>query len=69
MKPSFRASRGLWFIPLACVAAGIALSLCTIAIDKAFDYRLVPQSISGGPPHWTLAEGVGADRARRNRYT
>jgi uncharacterized membrane protein len=29
--------------------AGVALSLCTIAIDKAFDYRLVPQWISGGP--------------------
>jgi uncharacterized membrane protein len=42
-------SRRLWFIPLACVAAGVAVSLTTIAIDKAFDYRLVPQSISGGP--------------------
>lgn len=42
-------SRRLWFIPLACVAAGVALSIATIAIDKAFDYRLVPQSISGGP--------------------
>ena len=31
------------------MAAGVALSLATIAIDKAFDYRLVPQSISGGP--------------------
>ena len=40
---------GLWFIPLACVVAGVGLSLCTIAIDKAFDYKLVPQSISGGP--------------------
>ena len=46
---SSRLSRGLWLIPLACVIAGVALSLCTIAIDRAFDYRLVPQSISGGP--------------------
>lgn len=27
----------------------MALSIATIAVDKAFDYRLVPQSISGGP--------------------
>jgi uncharacterized membrane protein len=31
------------------VAAGVALSIATVAIDKAFDYQLVPQSISGGP--------------------
>jgi uncharacterized membrane protein len=31
------------------VAAGVALSIATIAIDKAFDYQLVPRSISGGP--------------------
>ena len=49
MNLSSRLSRGLWLIPLACVIAGVALSLCTIAIDRAFDYRLVPQSISGGP--------------------
>ncbi len=40
---------GLWFIPLVCVLAGVGLSFGTIAIDKAYDYRLVPQSISGGP--------------------
>ena len=49
MKPFSRVARGLWFIPLACVVAGVGLSLCTIAIDKAFDYKLVPQWISGGP--------------------
>ncbi len=49
MKTSSRLSRRLWFIPLACVIAGVALSLSTIAIDRAFDYELVPQSISGGP--------------------
>jgi uncharacterized membrane protein len=32
-----------------CVVAGIGLSFATIAIDQSFDYRLVPQSISGGP--------------------
>jgi uncharacterized membrane protein len=49
LKPFSRLSRGLWFVPLACVLAGVALSLGTIAIDKAFDYELVPEWISGGP--------------------
>jgi uncharacterized membrane protein len=31
------------------VLAGVGLSVGTIAIDKAYDYKLVPQSISGGP--------------------
>ena len=44
-----RLRSGLWFIPLMCVLAGVALSFGTIAIDRAFDYQLVPQSISGGP--------------------
>lgn len=49
VKPFTRLSHGLWVIPLACVIAGVALSLATIAIDKAFDYQLVPEWISGGP--------------------
>ena len=32
-----------------CVLAGVGLSLGTIAIDKAYDYELIPQWISGGP--------------------
>ena len=48
-KPFSRLSSGLWFVPLACVLAGVGLSVGTIAIDKAYDYKLVPQSISGGP--------------------
>ena len=32
-----------------CVLAGVGLSVGTIAIDNAYDYKLVPQSISGGP--------------------
>lgn len=44
-----RLRRGLWFIPLTCVLAGVALSFGTIAIDQAYDYKLVPRSISGGP--------------------
>jgi uncharacterized membrane protein len=42
-------STGLWFIPLTCVLAGVGLSFSTIAIDKAYDYELIPQWISGGP--------------------
>ena len=32
-----------------CVIAGVGVSFGTIAVDKAFDYELVPESISGGP--------------------
>jgi uncharacterized membrane protein len=49
MTPFSRFSRGLWFVPLACVLAGVALSLITIAIDRAFDYKAVPEWLSGGP--------------------
>ncbi len=48
-KPFSRLSTALWFVPLTCVLAGVGLSLGTIAIDKAFDYKLVPRTISGGP--------------------
>ena len=44
-----RLSTGLWFVPLMCVLAGVGLSFGTIAIDRAYDYELIPQSISGGP--------------------
>ncbi|MBB3237364.1 DUF2254 domain-containing protein [Phyllobacterium endophyticum] len=44
-----RLRAGLWFIPLTCVLAGVALSFGTIAIDQAYDYKLVPQWLSGGP--------------------
>jgi uncharacterized membrane protein len=49
VKPFSRFSGGLWFVPLACVLAGVGLSIGTIAIDKAFNYELIPKSISGGP--------------------
>src|ERR687898_2319078 len=42
-------STGIWFVPLMCVLAGVGLSFGTIAIDRAYDYELIPQSISGGP--------------------
>ena len=39
----------LWFVPVMCVLAGVTLSYLTIAIDRSFDYRLVPESLTGGP--------------------
>lgn len=42
-------SAGLWLVPLTCVLAGVALSFGTIAIDRAYDYELIPRTISGGP--------------------
>jgi uncharacterized membrane protein len=49
LKRFSRLRTGLWFIPLACVLAGVALSFGTIAVDQAYDYNLVPQWLSGGP--------------------
>jgi uncharacterized membrane protein len=40
---------GLWFIPVLCVLGGVALSFGTIAVDRAFDFKLIPQSLTGGP--------------------
>ena len=42
-------SSRLWVIPVLCVIAGIALSLSTIAIDRAWDFDLLPQWLVGGP--------------------
>ena len=39
----------LWLIPVVCVLLGMILSFATIAIDRAWDYELVPTSIVGGP--------------------
>jgi uncharacterized membrane protein len=39
----------LWFVPVVCVLAGAALSFGTIAIDRYFDYKAIPQDIVGGP--------------------
>src|SRR5215212_10200728 len=32
-----------------CVLAGVALSFVTITVDRATDYRLIPQALTGGP--------------------
>jgi uncharacterized membrane protein len=36
-------------VPVVCVLAGGALSFSTIAIDRAADYELVPETLTGGP--------------------
>jgi len=43
------ARTGLWFVPVACVLAGVLLSFGTTALDRAFDYDLVPATLTGGP--------------------
>jgi uncharacterized membrane protein len=49
LHPFSRLSTGLWFVPLMCVLAGVGLSVGTMALDQAYDYALIPPSISGGP--------------------
>jgi uncharacterized membrane protein len=39
----------LWFIPVMCVLAGVAVSIGTIALDRWFDFDAVPRSVTGGP--------------------
>src|SRR6476469_4482950 len=39
----------LWFIPVLCVGAGVALSFVTLWIDRQTGYTLIPQSLTGGP--------------------
>ncbi|MFE4466957.1 DUF2254 domain-containing protein [Oerskovia sp. NPDC056781] len=41
--------QSLWLVPVVCVALGIVLSLSTIAVDRFFDYQLIPESVVGGP--------------------
>jgi len=44
----------LWFVPVLCVLAGAALSFGTIALDRAFDYKAIPESIDVGPDAATV---------------
>ena len=49
----FRAAHWLqtsmWFWPLVCIGAGIALSVISVAVDRAFDGALIPRALTGGP--------------------
>jgi uncharacterized membrane protein len=48
-------SSSLWFVPILCVLAGVALSFGTIAIDRAWGEGLVPGSLSAADPDAALA--------------
>ena len=39
----------LWFVPVACVVAGVVLSTATLALDRAAGYEIVPRQWTGGP--------------------
>jgi uncharacterized membrane protein len=41
--------QSLWFVPVLCVLLGAAISFGTIAVDRYFDYELVPEQLVGGP--------------------
>src|SRR3712207_2631476 len=47
LRHSVRTS--LWLLPIGCLAAGILLAVGTLAVDRATDYTLVPQSLTGTP--------------------
>ena len=39
----------MWLLPIGCLVAGTLLAVATLAVDRATDYRLVPQSLTGTP--------------------
>jgi hypothetical protein len=39
----------LWFWPLVCIGAGLALSVISVTMDRAFDGTLIPRALTGGP--------------------
>lgn len=43
------ASGSLWFLPVLCVLGGVLLSLGTLAIDRAANFAVVPEWLTGGP--------------------
>ena len=44
-----RVGSSLWFVPVVCVLLGLVTSVITIAIDRWFEYDLIPLSFTGGP--------------------
>ena len=40
---------GLWFVPVACVLAGVVLSVGTTVVDRRSNFELIPASLTGGP--------------------
>ena len=47
-------SSSLWFVPILCVLAGVALSFGTIALDRTLGGSFIPRSL-GGDPNAALA--------------
>jgi uncharacterized membrane protein len=43
----------LWFVPVMCVLAGVAISFGTITLDRALDYQAIPQVLVGRPTSTT----------------
>jgi uncharacterized membrane protein len=39
----------LWFVPVVCVLFGATLSFVTVAVDRASDYDLISERVTGGP--------------------
>jgi uncharacterized membrane protein len=39
----------MWFWPLVCIGAGVALSVISVSVDRAFDGALIPRALTGGP--------------------
>ena len=50
----------LWFVPVLCVLAGVALSFGTIAVDRYFDYEALPTRLVGGPDAAAILSTVAA---------
>jgi uncharacterized membrane protein len=48
-KVTVSVGSSLWFVPVMCVLAGVAISVGTLALDRAFDYGAIPQHLVGRP--------------------
>src|SRR3954464_13324022 len=49
LRPQRSVRSSLWLLPLGCLAVGALLAVGTLAVDRATDYQLVPQSLTGTP--------------------
>ena len=62
----FRAAHWLqtsmWFWPLVCIGVGIALSVISVALDRAYDGGLIPRALTGSP--FAALEILGTVRAQ-----
>lgn len=48
-KLAVRVGSSLWFLPVLCVLGGVLISFATITLDRALDYRAIPQVLVGRP--------------------